>query len=148
MYWLSQELNYGFLEEAGRIIHLLEEKNVHRIDDRVPFAETLNYMENARICLNVMPWFKAGTHDRIFNTLLRYSLPLTDSSSWLDCNFKNGEDIAIYDLEHLERLPGQVERLLRDGEQTMKMIQKGYEKVAGQFVWKNCVDQILRKINM
>lgn len=104
--------------------------NVHRIDDRIPYADTLAYMADARLNLNVFPWFKSGTHDRIFNALLQHSLPLTDSSRWVDENFTNGEDIALYDLEYLEKLPEIVGELLRDTERAERMIQKGYEKTA------------------
>lgn len=120
--------------------------NVHRIDDRIPYADTLAYMADARLNLNVFPWFKSGTHDRIFNALLQHSLPLTDSSRWVDENFTNGEDIALYDLEHLEKLPEIVGELLRDTECAERMIQKGYEKTATNLTWSNCADWILTAI--
>lgn len=97
-------------------------------------------MADARINLNVMPGFKAGTHDRIFNTLLQHSLPLTDPSHWLERYFTDGEDIVFYDLDHLERLPGIVRSLLEEPEKAEKMIQKGYEKVSRELTWSNCVD--------
>lgn len=144
------------LAEAGVELHLLgrgwenhssaKYPNVHRIDDRIPYADTLPYMADARLNLNVFPWFKAGTHDRIFNTLLQHSLPLTDSSRWVDENFTDGEDIALYDLEHLEQLPGIVKGLLRDPEHAEKMIRKGYEKVLQNLTWSNCTDWILDAI--
>ena len=37
-----------------------------------------------KLSLNVMPWFKDGAHDRIFNTMLNGSVCLTDSSVYLD----------------------------------------------------------------
>ena len=120
--------------------------NVHRIDDRIPYADTLAYMADARLNLNVFPWFKSGTHDRIFNALLQHSLPLTDSSRWVDENFTNGEDIALYDLEYLEKLPEIVGELLRDTERAERMIQKGYEKTAKNLTWSNCADWILTAI--
>lgn len=60
--------------------------NVHIINDRIPFKDTLPVMAKAKINLNIMPWFKDGTHDRIFNILLQGSLPLTDKSKWLEDN--------------------------------------------------------------
>lgn len=117
--------------------------NVHRIDDRIPFAQTLPYMADAKINLNVMPWFKAGTHDRIFNIFLQHSLPLTDSSSWIDQNYIAGEEIAIYDLERLEELPQIAQTLLEDEIRVQQMINRGYEKTSRNFTWVNCVDQIL-----
>lgn len=120
--------------------------NVHRIDDRIPFAKTLPYMADAKVNLNVMPWFKAGTHDRIFNILLQHSVPLTDTSSWIDENYVDGEDIALYDLEHLEQLTQIAEVLLNDSQRTKEIIRKGYEKTKKKYTWENCVDQILAAV--
>lgn len=145
------------LADAGLELHLLGRgwenhtsagyPNVHRIDDRIPYMETLVYMADARINLNVFPWFKAGTHDRIFNTLLQHSLPLTDSSRWITENFTDGEDIALYDLKHLELLPGIAEKLLHDTEHAEAIITRGYEKVLRHFTWKNCTNWILNAIH-
>lgn len=121
--------------------------NVHRISDRVPYAQTLTAMADAKINLNVFPWFKSGTHDRIFNTLLQHSLPLTDSSRWVDTHFTNGQDIVLYDLKQLEKLPKIAEHMLKNPEQAESIIQKGHEKVLREFTWRNCVDWILASIN-
>ena len=96
--------------------------NVHRIADRVPYAQSLEVMADAKINLNVFPWFKAGTHDRIFNTLLQRSLPLTDSNRWVDAHFTNGVDIALYDLKHLELQPGIASRLLQGKRKIIRRI--------------------------
>ena len=120
--------------------------NVHRIDDRIPFADTLPYIADAKININVMPWFKSGSHERIFNIFLNHSLPLTDYSSWVDENFIAGEEIAFYDLEHLERLPDIAKELLGDEERATAMIQKGYEKTVRNHTWKNRVDQIFEAV--
>lgn len=120
--------------------------NVHKVDNRIPFADTFPYMANAKINLNVMPWFKAGTHDRIFNILLQHSLPLTDSSDWIDENFVDGENIALYDLKYLERLPEKVKELLEDDELAERMIANGFEKVKNHFTWKQCVDDMLQEV--
>lgn len=144
------------LAEAGFELYLLGRgwenhpssglSNVHRIDDRIPYGETLAYMADAKINLNVMPWFKAGTHDRIFNTLLQHSVPLTDPSVWITDNFTDGVDIALYDLKHLDELPGIVRRLLTDSDLAERIIQNGYEKVSRNLTFRNCVDWVLEAI--
>ena len=100
-------------------------------------------MAEAKINLNVFPWFKAGTHDRIFNTLLQRSLPLTDSSRWVNNYFTNGKDIVLFDLKHLEQLPEIANRMLKDSEHAEHIIQNGYEKVRQNLTWSNCADWIL-----
>ena len=100
-------------------------------------------MAEARINLNVMPGFKQGTHDRIFNTLLQHSVPLTDCSTWIQENFTDGKDIALYDLDHLEKLPQIARRLLSDVGLAETIITNGYQKVSESFTWGHCTDWIL-----
>ena len=38
---------------------------------------------DARISLNIMPWFKDGAHDRVFTAMLQHTLSLTDDSKYL-----------------------------------------------------------------
>ncbi len=145
------------LAEAGLEIYLLGpgwedhpsagRSNVHRLDDLVPYKKTLTFMADAKINLNVMPWFKEGTHDRIFNTLLQHSLPLTDPSSWITKYFTDGVDIALYDLDHLERLPDLASRLLADPVWAEMIIQNGYEKVSRELTWSNCADWLLGAVD-
>ena len=145
------------LADAGFELHLLGRgwenhctasyPNVHRIDDRIPYEKTLCYMADAKINLNVFPWFKSGTHDRIFNTLLQHSLPLTDPSKWVTEHFTDGKDIALYDLKHLDQLPEIAGSLLWDSTKAEAMIEKGYEKVIHDYTWYNCADWILSKIS-
>lgn len=40
-------------------------------------------MRDARIALNVMPWFKDGAHDRVFTAMLQGTAALTDDSRYL-----------------------------------------------------------------
>lgn len=154
MYYRGQVVSA--LAEAGFELYLLGRgwenhssasyPNVHRIDDRIPYEKTLSYMADAKLNLNVFPWFKAGTHDRIFNTLLQHSLPLTDPSRWVTEHFTDGENIALYDLKHLEELPSIVNSLLWDSERAEAMIQKGYDKVIANYTWPHCTDWILEAV--
>lgn len=122
--------------------------NVHIINKRIPFSQTLPYMADAKICLNVFPWFKSGTHERIFNALLQRSLPLTDHSHWVLENFTDRMDIALYDLNHLEQLPCIVKFLLANDDLVENIIHNGYQKVSKSFTWSNCVEQILKTLKI
>ena len=104
-------------------------------------------MADAKINLNVMPGFKQGTHDRVFNTLLRHSIPLTDSSAWIDNNYIDGVDIALYNLDQLERLPDISRQLLSDSKLAERIIKNGYEKTVNNFTWNHCANWILEAIN-
>ncbi|MCM1156661.1 MAG: glycosyltransferase [Roseburia sp.] len=154
MYYREQIIKC--LVEAGFSVHVLGRgwenhpcagsPNLHIISDRIRFAETFSYMRDARINLNVMPWFKAGTHDRIFNTMLRHSVCLTDSSTWITSHFTDKEDIVLYDLEHLEQLPEIADHWLTHPLEAEELILHAYQKAGREYTWKNCVDSILESL--
>ena len=155
MYYRSKAVQV--LVDAGLQVHVLGRgwenhpssgaDNFHILDGRIAFADTFPYIRNAKINLNVMPWFKAGTHDRIFNTMLRHSICMTDSSSWIDANYTNGEDIVLYHLDELERLPEIADFWLSHPAEAETLIAKAKQKTAENFVWKNCVDSILESLD-
>ena len=97
----------------------------------------LQYLQRAKLALNVMPWFKQGAHDRIFNALLQHSLPVSDTSGYLSEIFEDGKDIAFYSLNHIDLLPNRVKQLLQNSEKTKIMIGKGYGEVSSGHKWEN-----------
>ena len=72
----------------------------------------LQQISRAKISLNVMPWFKDGAHDRVFNSMLNGAVCLSDGSRYLDECLKDGEDYVKYDLADLAELPGKIRRIL------------------------------------
>lgn len=113
---------------------------------RIPFEETFQYMRKSKLVLNVMPWFKAGTHERIFNTLLSGACPVSDKSKWLEEKFKDKEDIAFYDLDNLEALPELIEELLQNDNLREEIIRNGREKVIHHYTTENVIGEALQKI--
>lgn len=87
----------------------------------------IEQMKLAKITLNIMPWFKDGAHDRIFNAVLNKSVCLTDSSRFLEDIFTNDETICFYSLEHIEELPKIVQTILNHPKKAALLAQNGYE---------------------
>lgn len=119
--------------------------NFHWISS-MPFDETFQYMRKSKLVLNVMPWFKAGTHDRIFNTLLSGACPISDKSKWLEEKFRDKEDIAFYDLDNLEALPELIEELLQNDNLREEIIRNGQEKVIHRYTTENVIGEALQKV--
>ena len=120
-------------------------KNVHRLS-RVNFKDMEQYMQRAEIVLNVMPWFKAGTHERIFNALLCGACPFTDSNPWLLEHFPEKEMCMYYSLGELDRIPMQIYDLHNDASLRAKVISQGKEYVLRDYSSEKIVDIILRKL--
>ena len=108
-------------------IHCKKPQNVRTSGGKVNSAACVQAMRDARIALNVMPWFKDGAHDRVFTAMLQGTVALTDDSRYLREECRDGENICFYSLRALEQLPDQVVSLLED---PVRMAEKRHR-------WKN-----------
>lgn len=96
----------------------------------------------ARISLNVMPWFKDGAHDRIFNSMLNGAVCLTDSSIYLDSILHDDVDSRIYSLKQLEDLPEITEKLLADPDHMQEIADMGYHLAKAGHTWAHRAMQL------
>ncbi len=55
----------------------------------------LKAISQAKISLNVMPWFKEGAHDRVFNSMLNGAVCFTDWSLYFEENMKVGGSLYL-----------------------------------------------------
>lgn len=106
----------------------------------------LQEIKKAKISLNVMPWFKDGAHDRVFNSILNETLCVTDKSKYLCQELKEGEGVCYYDLENLKALPELVSGLLQNESDRQRIVEKGLEKVMAHHTWEVRAKQVLKWI--
>lgn len=88
-----------------------------------------------KLSLNVMPWFKNGAHDRIFNSMLNGAVCLTDSSIYLDEILHDGKDCVLYSLAEMERLPEVAKELLADPDRMQAVADGGCELAQAGHTW-------------
>ena len=106
-----------------------------RIHPQTDSLTCLSMIQQARISLNVMPWFKDGAHDRIFNSILNGAVCVSDPSRYLGQELKEGEGVCYYTLEHLEELPDKVKDLLQNEKKMQDIMSCGREKVRAAHIW-------------
>ncbi len=107
-----------------------------RVHPQADSQTCLKELKRAKLSVNVMPWFKDGAHDRVFNSILNGAVCLTDKSRYLCEELKEGEGVSYYDLERLGELPDKVRGLLRNQEQLCEMAAKGEAIVSRRHTWK------------
>lgn len=143
-FWFRGEV-VRILAEAGYKIHVFghgwEELECNRKDNLVIGGSLnshgcLEKISDAKISLNVMPWFKEGAHDRIFNSMLNGAVCLTDSSNYMDDYLVSGENAMVYSLKQLETLPDMVEFLLQDEDNMQKIADRGFDMAKKNHIWK------------
>ena len=123
-----------------------QEAELLHLHGEVPYAGTAAYMRKARLCLNVQPWFKAGIHDRILSAMGQASCCLTDGEEYLQRFFTERETIFYYNLEQLEQLPDQIDRLLQEEGQMEQVSRNALDLVQHHFTWKRQFEAIVSEI--
>lgn len=142
------------LAEAGIPVHVVgqdweqvcwkQPKNLTISGKALDSAQCVQFMSQAKIALNTMPWFKDGAHDRIFTAMLQGAVSLTDDSKYLRENFQDWDTLVYYDLHTLEQLPELVCSLLRDPERMYAISRRAKETAEQSHTWKQRA-QVLRK---
>lgn len=109
---------------------------------KVLAPQILPLMNDAKIVLNTMTWFKAGSHDRVFNGMLAGAAVVTDDSTYMRREFTDGKELAMFSLKDLGTLPERVFDLFGHGERMQEMADCGYEAVKSGHTWKNRAEYI------
>lgn len=102
----------------------------------------LEMIAQSKISLNVMPWFKDGAHDRIFNTMLNGAVSLTDNSVYLKEILEDGKNVKFYNLHEISEIGQKADELLRDQELLKSIAECGYHKAKEFHTWKERAKQI------
>lgn len=121
-------------------------KNV-TVHPAVSFEKSLEILKQSKICLNSMPFFKNGTHERIFTGLACRALPITTDNLWIRDNFKHGENILIYRPYHWNEVDSWVTEYIKHDEKRERMIDQGREIVMRRHTWDIRVLQLINNLD-
>ncbi len=116
------------------------------LHDRIPFDETIPLIADARIVLNVMPWFKCGVHDRVYSAMLNESVSLTDGSEYLQGKLVDGREALLYSLESLETLPDKVKHFQQKPEELRAIARRGRDYAWETQTWQRRALQLMEII--
>lgn len=99
--------------------------------------EVLQKMEDTKIVLNTFPWFKDGSHERIFNGMLRGCVIASDTSGYMEETLPEqlwcGFDLMDTDIEEL---PNRLKALLSDADRMQQMADAGQELATREHTWQ------------
>lgn len=120
--------------------------NVH-YGGRISPAKVLEKMEDSKIVLNTMPWFKDGSHERVFNAMLRSSVVVSESSAYLKEILPDNSWVS-YDLipDRLAALPGQIADLLTNNRRLQSIASTGYDLAVSEHTWQARAKELHRDL--
>jgi hypothetical protein len=103
----------------------------------------LKTISEAKIALNVMPWFKRGAHDRIYSSMLNGAVCVTDKSQYLAEHFTDGDMLRYYDLKHLSALPTIVTGLLESPDTMQQIADRARTYAQEHLTWKQYAEKLI-----
>ncbi|MCR5416331.1 MAG: glycosyltransferase [Pseudobutyrivibrio sp.] len=122
----------------------LKHATLHR---EIPFNLTFTIFAKSKLSVNIMPNFKAGSHDRVFSSQLNGAVALTDSTTLLSREYTHGHDILFYDLDNMDTVSEMVDYYLDNPQMLKKIAQAGYEKSFQNHTWTNIAQLLIESIN-
>lgn len=120
---------------------LLSMPNV-TIHPSISFSESLEILKKSKICLNSMPFFKNGTHERIFTGLACGCVPITTDNLWVGENFEEGKELYLYQPFHWNQVNFLINDLLSNENKRKEMAERGRKKVMSKHTWDNRVEEM------
>lgn len=110
---------------------------------KVLAPQVLPLMNDSKIVLNTMTWFKAGAHDRIFNGMLAGAVVATDDSTYVNREFKDGKELVLFKKTELATLPERICDLFGHLSRAQEIADCGYNVANTRHTWKNRVEYII-----
>ena len=126
----------------------LEKYSNVQLKASVPFEIMLEICRNTRFVLNVNPWTKGGTEERVFNAMLGKSVCITDVNEYLAQEFSDGQNVIFYELDKIEELPTKIKYYMEHEELAARIAENGYGLAKKKFTWAKIAEQIVDKIGM
>lgn len=113
---------------------------------KVLAPQILPLMNDSKIVLNTMTWFKAGAHDRIFNGMLAGAAVVTDDSEYLLREFRDGGELVMFSLREIGSLPERVFGLFGNMGEAQALANRGYQAAKERHTWKSRAEYIVENI--
>lgn len=114
-----------------------------RFHSKITSAECNEKIANAKITLNCMPWYKDGSSERPFNTMLNGSLCMIDPSDYLLERFTDKKEICFYDIQRPDELADQIEYYLNHLGEAQEIANRGYGVVMESDTWEERLKEII-----
>jgi spore maturation protein CgeB len=112
----------------------------------VSFPESLQILKQSKICLNSMPFFKKGTHERLFTGLACGSLVLTMDNLWVQDNFAAGQELLTYQSTQWPLVNELVNHFLHHTKEREDIVARGRQKVMKEHTWDRRVEQLVASL--
>jgi len=145
------------LADNGYVVHCIghdwdklkceHPENVIHSNRMLNSIDCVNAMADSKISLNIMPWFKAGAHDRIFTAMLAGCVSVSDSSAYLDEVIVPWQDYAPFTLGEDESVTDTIQKLNNDIYLSQNIADCGRKRALDGFTWMDFAKDLINYID-
>lgn len=125
-----------------------------QVHDPVNYDESLEILKKSKISLNSSPFFKNGSHERLFVPPLLNTLVVSNDTVYTRKEFVDGKDIILCPPKGWEFVNERVVSLIKDEDKRRHMVAQAKSKVLEKHTWderaktiKNEVPRLIEMIN-
>lgn len=111
--------------------------------------QVLEKMASAKMVLNTMPWFKCGSHERVYNAMLNGAVLISEENEYLKENLpKDGWIGYPVCKEAIEELPERITSVLQNENKWKEMKTIAYQYAADEQTWRSRGTDICKDLLM
>ena len=103
--------------------------------------KVLEEIADSKILLNSMPWFKDGSHERIFNAMLMGSVLATETNSYISETLPEQLYIS-FSLSNLDKLGNDIIEALKDEDKLQSIADSAYGFASKGQTWADRAKEI------
>jgi len=119
---------------------LLKGKNNVTLHPPVSYAKSLEILKKSKICLNSSPFFKNGSHERIFAGLACGSLVVTGDNLFVRESFTDGESIVLYESGKWDAVDEKINYYLENEDARQQVVAAGRRIILEKHTWDKRVE--------
>jgi spore maturation protein CgeB len=112
------------------------------VHNAIPMEEAVKIMQQSKICLNSMPFFINGTHERLFMGPACGCMMATTDTLWTRGHF--GEEMILYPPWKWEGINDKIDYYLAHENERREMAERTRVKVMQAHTWDHRVDELLQ----
>ena len=112
----------------------------------VGYEGSIQVWQQSKLSLNIMSWHKGGFTERMANIMLCKTALVTDDTTYLHGRYTPDEDLIVFHLDELEKLPEKLKRYLEDDRQRQEIAENGWKKACQYETWDVRVREMERTL--
>lgn len=116
------------------------------LSESMSYENVLECMADSKMVLNVLPWFKDGSHERIASTLQNGAVCLTDQNRYTERMLIDEVSAILYDRNNPKELAQKIWYYLEHQNEAENIAQKGRDIAMKNMTAENFADMLLQGI--